>query len=208
MYFPPNSRRTAAVRSAARIALAGPLIAVLVACGSKAKPAVTTAAAETTVAAAAPGGAETTVATPSGGETTAVASAGETTVAQSSDGSAPSASAATEATRAAGGTTGPAGANAIPKLPGEVGALKDVTVTSCAKAGADWSAKGTVKNPTGGAAAYVIAVSFLDEHNTTLGLGFTRVDGVPAAASQEWTVSSAASGDNLRCILRVTRANI
>ena len=193
---------------------------LLAACSSDAKTTDTTRAGDTTVAAASETtspGAETSLAA----DTTVAADTTQAAAAtQAADTSAPvtapeptSAGAITKpiikpTAKATARTTVAVGANAIPRLKGEVGALKDATVASCAKDGKNWVASGSVLNPTDGPATYVIAVSFLDTKAATLGLNWTRLDGVGAGATKNWKVSAAAAGDELQCILRVTRAKV
>ncbi len=88
-----------------------------------------------------------------------------------------------------------------------VGAKADVHDTSCKQDGGSWNANGTVTNPTNSAVRYRIYVSFLDG-DTTVGLAEANVAKVGPKKSAEWQQGVKVASDNLRCILRVERADI
>ena len=87
-----------------------------------------------------------------------------------------------------------------------VGAHADVHDTSCKQGGASWNAAGKVTNPTKHAARYRIYVSFLNG-DTTVGLAQVDVGTVGPKQSQVWHEGVKVSGKDLRCVLRVERAD-
>ena len=88
-----------------------------------------------------------------------------------------------------------------------VGAKADVHDTTCNHDGGSWNANGTVTNPTKSVVRYRIYVSFLSG-DTTVGLAEANVAKVGPKQSVKWEQSVKVSSDNLRCILRVERADI
>jgi hypothetical protein len=96
-------------------------------------------------------------------------------------------------------------ANDIPRLENQVGALKDVSVKSCASDADRWLLRGTVTNPTADDVSYVIAVSFLDAAGTTRGLNWTKVGPLQPARTDAFEIAAGTAGSDLRCVLRVTR---
>lgn len=123
----------------------------------------------------------------------------------------------TETTAPAAETTAPApatstttttmpGLTEVPVLEGEVGAKADSRTDRCEATDNGWIGAGTVTNPTDEPVDYAVVVSFLDAGNATLGADAVLLSGVAAGTSAEWSVELPVSGDDLRCILRVTRA--
>ncbi len=88
-----------------------------------------------------------------------------------------------------------------------VGAHEDVHDTTCKRDGASWNANGMVTNPTAKGVQYRIYVSFLNG-DTTVGLAEVNVGKVDAKKSQGWNQGVKVSGKDLRCILRVERADL
>ena len=88
-----------------------------------------------------------------------------------------------------------------------VGAHEDVHDTNCKQDGASWTADGKVTNPTAKAVKYRIYVSFLNG-DTTVGLAEVNVGKVDAKKSEAWNQSVKVTGKDLRCILRVERADL
>ena len=87
-----------------------------------------------------------------------------------------------------------------------VGAKLDAHDTSCKADGAKWSATGTVTNSSKKPAHYRIYVSFL-QGDTTVGLSQSDFSPVASGATRDWSGSVKTSGKDLRCILRVERAD-
>ena len=117
--------------------------------------------------------------------------------------------AASKAKNAAATTTSkPAFAANTKNTPGTlknfVGAHADVRDTKCVSGDKGWTAGGKAKNPTKQKVQYRIFVSFLDG-DTTTGIAQTDVS-VKAGATAAWTATVRATGNDLRCILRVERA--
>ena len=88
-----------------------------------------------------------------------------------------------------------------------VGAHGDVHDTTCKQDGDSWNASGMVTNPTAKAVQYRIYVSFLNG-DTTVGLAEVNVGKVNAKKSQGWQQGVKVAGKDLRCILRVERADL
>ena len=88
-----------------------------------------------------------------------------------------------------------------------VGAKADVHDTKCKQDGAWWNAGGSVTNPTAAAVKYRIYVSFLNG-DTTVGLAEVNVGKVGPKQSENWQQGVKVAGKDLRCILRVERADI
>ena len=88
-----------------------------------------------------------------------------------------------------------------------VGAHEDVHDTNCKQDGASWNAAGKVTNPTAKAVKYRIYVSFLNG-DTTVGLAEVNVGKVDAKKSEAWEQGVKVTGTDLRCILRVERADL
>ena len=86
-----------------------------------------------------------------------------------------------------------------------VGAKADVHDTKCAQNKAWWNAAGKVTNPTKKRARYRIYVSFL-KGDTTVGLTQVDVPPLNAHATTDWDAGVKIAGADLRCILRVERA--
>jgi hypothetical protein len=87
-----------------------------------------------------------------------------------------------------------------------VGALKDVTASSCGVSGADWVGSGTITNPTRAAVNYRVWVAFIGADGSTVGLVQVNVDGVAAGASGDFSAPMPHGADGtLSCILRVER---
>jgi hypothetical protein len=87
-----------------------------------------------------------------------------------------------------------------------VGALKDVTASTCGASGADWVGSGTITNPTKAAANYRVWVAFIGADGGTVGLVQVNVDGVKAGASGDFSAPMPYAADGtLSCILRVER---
>jgi len=63
-----------------------------------------------------------------------------------------------------------------------------------------------VTNPTDEPVDYAVVVSFLDADNATLGADAVLLRGVAPGADADWSVELPVTGDDVRCILRVTRA--
>jgi hypothetical protein len=91
-------------------------------------------------------------------------------------------------------------------LTGFVGAKTDVHDTKCDRAGASWNAAGKVTNPTKHAVRYRIYVSFL-QGDTTVGIGEFDSPTVAARATAPFSTGVKVAGDDLRCLLRVERAD-
>ena len=87
-----------------------------------------------------------------------------------------------------------------------VGALRDVTASTCGASAADWVGAGTITNPTHAAANYRVWVAFVGADGGTVGLVQVNVDGVKAGASGNFSgrMPYAAPG-TLSCVLRVER---
>ena len=88
-----------------------------------------------------------------------------------------------------------------------VGAHDDVHDTNCKPDGASWNAGGRVTNPTPNAVKYRIYVSFL-KGDTTVGLAEVNVGKVGPQQTEGWQQGVKVSGKDLRCILRVERADL
>ena len=88
-----------------------------------------------------------------------------------------------------------------------VGAKDDVHDTTCKQDRAGWNAGGVVTNPTAAAVKYRIYVSFLNG-DTTVGLAEVNVAKVDAKQTAKWAQTVKVEGRDLRCILRVERADI
>ncbi|MEO6468379.1 MAG: hypothetical protein ABIP21_04705 [Acidimicrobiia bacterium] len=88
-----------------------------------------------------------------------------------------------------------------------VGAKDDVHDTTCKQDGAGWNAGGMVTNSTAAAVKYRIYVSFLNG-DTTVGLAEVNVGKVDPKQTTKWTQTVKVDGRDLRCILRVERADI
>jgi hypothetical protein len=89
---------------------------------------------------------------------------------------------------------------------GFVGALKDVTASSCGASGADWVGSGTITNPMRAAANYRVWVAFIGADGGTVGLVQVNVDGVAAGASKDFSAPMPYAADGtLSCTLRVER---
>lgn len=87
-----------------------------------------------------------------------------------------------------------------------VGALKDVTASSCGASGADWVGAGTITNPTEAAANYRVWVAFIGADGGTVGLVQVDLDGVSAGASGDFSAPMPYAADGtLSCVLRVER---
>ena len=87
-----------------------------------------------------------------------------------------------------------------------VGAKSDAHDTSCKADGSKWGATGKVTNSSKKPAHYRIYVSFL-EGDTTVGLSQSDFAPVAPRATHAWSGSVKTSGKDLRCILRVERAD-
>ncbi|SEH56822.1 MULTISPECIES: hypothetical protein [unclassified Leifsonia] len=87
-----------------------------------------------------------------------------------------------------------------------VGALKDVTVTSCDTGSSPAAFKGKVTNPTTSEQSYRIYVSILAGGNT-LGISEVDIAHVPANTTKTWTGSLKLSSPGARCVLRVERTD-
>lgn len=88
-----------------------------------------------------------------------------------------------------------------------VGAHQDVHDTKCKQDGAWWNAGGLVTNPTAKAVKYRIYVSFLNGE-TTVGLAEVNVGTVSPKQTDGWQQGVKVAGKDLRCILRVERADL
>lgn len=88
-----------------------------------------------------------------------------------------------------------------------VGAKADVHDTTCKPDGTWWNAGGSVTNPTAAAVKYRIYVSFL-HGDTTVGLVEVNVGKVDPKHTSKWAQTVKVEGRDLRCILRVERAEI
>lgn len=87
-----------------------------------------------------------------------------------------------------------------------VGALADVTASTCGADGADWVGSGTVTNPTQAAANYRVWVAFIGADGGTAGLVQVNVDGIAAGAAGDFSAPMPYAGeDALSCVLRVER---
>ena len=87
-----------------------------------------------------------------------------------------------------------------------VGAKSDAHDTSCKADGSKWVATGKVTNSSQKPAHYRIYVSFL-QGDTTVGLSQSDFSPVAPGATHGWSGSVKTSGKDLRCILRVERAD-
>ena len=87
-----------------------------------------------------------------------------------------------------------------------VGAKSDAHDTSCNADGSKWVATGKVTNSSKKPAHYRIYVSFL-QGDTTVGLSQSDFAPVAPGATHDWSGSVKTSGKDLRCILRVERAD-
>lgn len=116
----------------------------------------------------------------------------------------------TRAHRQPTSTTAPAFVANTKHTPGTlkdfVGAHSDVSDTKCTSGPKGWAATGVAKNPTQGKVQYRIFVSFLDG-DSTVGVAESDVT-ARAGATAEWRATVGAAGKDLRCILRVERADI
>jgi hypothetical protein len=121
---------------------------------------------------------------------------------------APSTTAAGVDTTAAGPatTTTMPGLTEVPTLEGEVGAKVDSSTERCEATDGGWIGEGTVTNPTDEPVDYAVVVSFLDAANATLGADANLIRGVAPGDTAPWSVELPVNGDDLQCILRVTRA--
>lgn len=88
-----------------------------------------------------------------------------------------------------------------------VGAKDDVHDTTCKHDGAGWNASGVVTNSTAKSVKYRIYVSFLNG-DTTVGLAEVNVGKVDPKQTAKWAQTVKVEGRDLRCILRVERADI
>jgi len=87
-----------------------------------------------------------------------------------------------------------------------VGALNDVTTSSCGADGANWVGSGTIANPTQDTVSYRVWVAFTGADGGTVGLVQVNVDGVEAGASGDFSAPMPYAADGtLSCILRVER---
>ena len=87
-----------------------------------------------------------------------------------------------------------------------VGALTDVTASTCGADGADWVGSGTITNPTQAAANYRVWVAFIGADGGTAGLVQVNVDGVAPGESGDYSAPMPYAGDaSLSCVLRVER---
>ena len=86
-----------------------------------------------------------------------------------------------------------------------VGTKADVHDTKCSKNNAFWNAAGKVTNSSKHPARYRIYVSFL-KGDTTVGLTQVDVPPLKAKATTDWDAGVKIAGTDLRCILRVERA--
>lgn len=120
------------------------------------------------------------------------------------------ATSATAKHRTATTTTAPAFVANTKNTPGTlkdfVGAHTDVSDTKCGTGDKGWTASGKVKNPTSTKVQYRIYVSFLDS-DTTVGVAESDVKAAPGSTAN-WTATVGAAGKDLRCVLRVERADI
>lgn len=91
-------------------------------------------------------------------------------------------------------------------LKGFVGAKADVHDTTCSQKGDGWNAAGKVTNPTKNPVKYRIYVSFLSG-DTTVGLVEVNTAKVAPKATEAWDQGVKVTGKDLRCILRVERAD-
>ncbi len=87
-----------------------------------------------------------------------------------------------------------------------VGAHTDVHDTTCKAAGSEWTAAGSVTNPTAAPVKYRIYVSFLNG-DTTVGLAEVNIADVGPKRTERWVEDVKLTGKDLRCILRVERAD-
>ena len=88
-----------------------------------------------------------------------------------------------------------------------VGAKDDVHDTTCKQDGAGWNASGVVTNSTAKSVKYRIYVSFLNG-DTTVGLAEVNVGKVNPKKTETWHQTVRVDGRDLRCVLRVERAEI
>ena len=88
-----------------------------------------------------------------------------------------------------------------------VGAHQDVHDTKCTQGTAGWNARGKVTNPTAKTVKYRIYASFLNG-DTTVGLAEVNVGKVGPKQTEGWQQGVKVSGKDLRCILRVERADL
>lgn len=87
-----------------------------------------------------------------------------------------------------------------------VGAKTDVHDTTCSRNGDFWNASGKLTNPTKNAVKYRVYVSFLNG-DTTVGLTEFDSPTVKAKATEPFSAGVKVTGQDLRCILRVERAD-
>ncbi len=88
-----------------------------------------------------------------------------------------------------------------------VGAREDVHDTKCQSSGSGWNVEGSVTNSAAKAVKYRIYVSFLNG-DTTIGLAEVNVGKVDPKQTERWQQSVKVTGRDLRCILRVERADL
>ncbi|MCI0157501.1 hypothetical protein KNO15_12435 [Leifsonia shinshuensis] len=87
---------------------------------------------------------------------------------------------------------------------GYVGALKDVTLGSCAAGASSTRFEGTVTNPTSTEQSYRIYVSVLSA-GSTLGVREIDVSGLGGHTTQKWSGTLPAGKSGATCVLRVER---
>lgn len=88
-----------------------------------------------------------------------------------------------------------------------VGAREDVHNTTCQSGGSGWNVEGSVTNSTAKTVKYRIYVSFLNG-DTTVALTEANVAKVGPKQTERWQQDVKVTGRDLRCILRVERADL
>ncbi|MEO9322433.1 hypothetical protein ABFT23_03030 [Nocardioides sp. C4-1] len=115
-----------------------------------------------------------------------------------------------EATTASGTTTSPPDIEPLPVVNQAQGARDDITFdeTTCKTDAGEQTVSGTLTNPTDKAQGYLVAISWTNATNDTLGQGFTVVRGVKPGAEAEWTVEANVAEGAVQCVPFAQRGSI
>lgn len=121
-----------------------------------------------------------------------------------------SGAASSESTTPAANTTSPPDIEPLPEVKKPQGARDDITYdeSTCGTEAGEQSVSGTLKNPTDKTQGYLVAISWTNATNDTLGQGFAVVRGVQPGAEADWTVDANVAEGAVQCVPFVQRGSI
>ncbi|GAA1483180.1 hypothetical protein GCM10009624_36200 [Gordonia sinesedis] len=77
----------------------------------------------------------------------------------------------------------------------------DVSMTGCNNENGEWTASGSVRNPTDRLSIYTVTVSFVDQNSSVIRRGSTLVT-VDGGKTEKFEVKTKVADKGLRCVLR------